>query len=79
MRTSPRLAALGACALACSSAPLPAKVMPLAAQDTYTTRLARAVFPAVAAHPGLAGIHALPDPRRAFASRALLADEDATA
>jgi putative cardiolipin synthase len=53
--------------------------MPLAAQDTDTTRLARAVFPAVAAHPGLAGIHALPDPRRAFAARALLADEDATA
>jgi putative cardiolipin synthase len=74
-RTSPWLAALGAIGLGCSRAPLPkARLMTIAAEDTDTTRLARAAFPAVAAHPGLAGIHALPDPRGAFAARVLLAD-----
>jgi cardiolipin synthase C len=74
-RTLPWLAALGAFALGCSSArPPEAKPMTVAAEDTDATRLAHAVLPAVAAHPGLAGIHALPDPRSAFAARALLAD-----
>ncbi|HXK10225.1 MAG TPA: phospholipase D-like domain-containing protein [Vicinamibacteria bacterium] len=74
-RTSPWLAALGALALGCSKAgPPEATVMTVAAEDTDTTRLARAVASAVAAHPGLAGIHALPDPRAAFAARALLAE-----
>ena len=48
--------------------------MTLAVEDTETTRFARALAPAVTAHPGLAGIHALLDPRGAFAARALLAD-----
>ena len=74
-RTWPWLAVLGALALGCSRAnPPEAKLMTVAAEDTDTTRLAHAVLPAVAAHPGLAGIHALPDPRGAFAARALLAD-----
>jgi putative cardiolipin synthase len=54
--------------------PPEAKLMTVAAQDTDTTRLARAVAPGVVSHPGLAGIHALPDPHGAFAARALLAD-----
>jgi len=37
------------------------------------TPLGRALVPATAAHPGLSGIHALSDPRGAFAVRALLA------
>jgi len=73
-RTWPWIAVLGALALGCSRAnPPEAKLMTVAAEDTDTTRLAHAVLPAVAAHPGLAGIHALPDPRGAFAARALLA------
>ena len=41
---------------------------------TGDTRLGRAVAPAVAAHPGLSGIHPLNDARDAFAARVLLAD-----
>ena len=41
--------------------------------DTSGTRLARAVEPLVAAHPGLSGIHALPLGTDAFAARILLA------
>ena len=37
------------------------------------TRLGRSVAPLVAAHPGTAGIHLLPNPRDAFAVRMLLA------
>jgi putative cardiolipin synthase len=40
--------------------------------DTNVTRLGRAIAPLAAAHPGKAGIHALTDPRAAFAARALL-------
>jgi len=41
--------------------------------DTAATLLGRAVGPRVAANPGKSGIHALPVPHEAFASRALLA------
>jgi putative cardiolipin synthase len=37
------------------------------------TRLGQAIAPLTAAHPGLTGIHALPEPRAAFATRAILA------
>jgi putative cardiolipin synthase len=37
------------------------------------TRLGRGVAPLTAAHPGRTGIHALPEPRAAFATRAILA------
>lgn len=38
------------------------------------TRIGRAIFSTLAEHRGLSGIHALRDPREAFASRMLLAD-----
>ena len=41
--------------------------------DTAGTRLGRALAPGIAANPGKTGIHALPDPRDAFAGRMLLA------
>ncbi len=41
--------------------------------DTSGTRLARAIAPGTAAHPGLSGIHALPLGTDAFAARMLLA------
>ena len=73
-RTSPWLATLGLFALACSQAQPPeAKPVTQAFSDTGASRLGRRVEPAVAAHPGLAGIHGLPDPTDAFAARALLA------
>src|SRR5262245_50897100 len=37
------------------------------------TRLGYACVPLAAAHPGCTGIHALPEPRAAFATRAILA------
>src|SRR4030095_8252515 len=37
------------------------------------TRLDHAIAPLAAAHPGCSGIHALPEPREAFAARAILA------
>ena len=42
-------------------------------QDTDATRLGRMVSPLARAHPGKSGIVSLPDPRNAFAVRALLA------
>ncbi len=42
--------------------------------DTENTRLASALAPRLAEHPGRAGIHPLPDARDAFAARVLLAD-----
>ena len=47
---------------------------PTALTDTAGTRLGRAIAPGVAANPGKTGIHALPDPRDAFAARVLLAN-----
>jgi putative cardiolipin synthase len=41
--------------------------------DTASTRIGRSVAASVAAHPGLTGIHPLPEPRDAFAARALMA------
>jgi putative cardiolipin synthase len=41
--------------------------------ETGATWLGKAVSPHVSEHPGISGIHALRDPREAFASRALLA------
>jgi cardiolipin synthase C len=41
--------------------------------DTEQTRLGRGIAPLIAQHPGLAGIHALPNARESFAARVLLA------
>jgi cardiolipin synthase C len=48
--------------------------MTLAIDDTAGTRIGRAVALRLAQHPDRTGIHALPDPRGAFAARVLLAD-----
>lgn len=53
--------------------PLPARSDTTAAVDTDATTLARALAPAIAAHPGLSGVHALPLGSDAFAARAVLA------
>ena len=42
--------------------------------DPGGTKLATAVEPHVAAHPGYSGLHALPDGRDALAARLVLAD-----
>jgi len=42
--------------------------------DTADTRLGKAIVPAAAERQGKTGIHALPDPRNAFAARVLLAN-----
>lgn len=58
----------------CSTLPaLERREASTAPRDTDGTRLGRAVAPAAAAHPGLAGIHVLADGRDAFAARAVLA------
>lgn len=58
----------------CASLPsLEGRTATSALSDTAETRLGRAVAPGVAANPGKAGIHALPDPHDAFAARVLLA------
>src|SRR5580704_12988959 len=41
--------------------------------DTRDTKLGKALSPKLDAHPGLSGLYPLPDPRDAFAARALLA------
>ena len=41
--------------------------------DTKETRLGRGIAPLVMQHPGLAGIHALPNARESFAASVLLA------
>ena len=56
------------------AAPPKDRVETTALTDTAGTRLGRAVAPGVAANPGKTGIHALPDPRDAFAARVLLAN-----
>jgi putative cardiolipin synthase len=53
--------------------PLDGRVATRALADTHDTRLGHAVAEAVRAHPGKSGIHALPNPRDAFAARVLLA------
>ena len=58
----------------CATLPPPKdRVETTALTDTAGTRLGRAIAPGVAANPGKTGIHALPDPRDAFAARVLLA------
>jgi cardiolipin synthase C len=58
----------------CTSLPsLEGRIATSALADTVETRLGRAVAPSIAANPGKTGIHALPDPRDAFAARVLLA------
>lgn len=58
----------------CASLPsLDGRIATTAPTDTRVTRLGRALAEAVSAHPGKSGIHALPDPRDAFAARVLLA------
>jgi len=75
VRTQAQLAALACLAGACASPrPPEAKAVTHALESTDETRLGRAAAPLVAAHPGQAGIHALPHPPGAFAARALLAD-----
>ena len=66
--------ALLALALWCQEA-RPAEKPPMTSEPTSTeaTRLALAIAPHAAAHPGKTGIYALPDPRDAFAARAALA------
>jgi putative cardiolipin synthase len=68
------VAALASLITGCASLPsLEGRTATSALTDTTETRLGRAVAPVVAANPGKAGIHALPDPHDAFAARALLA------
>ncbi len=58
----------------CATLPPPKdRVETFALTDTAGTRLGRAVAPGVAANTGMTGIHALSDPRDAFAARVLLA------
>ena len=58
----------------CASLPPPQQRTPTSAlTDTADTGLGRAVAPWVAAHPGLSGVHAMPDPYDAFAARVVLA------
>jgi putative cardiolipin synthase len=60
--------------MGCASLPsLEGRAATSALADTSGTRLARAIAPGVAAKPGKAGIHALPDPHDASATRVLLA------
>ena len=59
----------------CATLPPPKdRVDTTALADTAGTRLGRAIAPGVAANPGKTGIHALADPRDAFAVRVLLAN-----
>ena len=66
--------ALAALITGCASLPpLDERTVTSALADTAQTRLGRAVSPGVAANPGKTGIHALPQPRDAFAARVVLA------
>ena len=59
---------------ACASLPpLDNRETSTAFTDTAQTRLGLAVAAGVAAHPGKTGVHALPEPHDAFATRVLLA------
>jgi putative cardiolipin synthase len=63
------------CVVLTGCATLPGEVHPPSSVlgDTGDTRLGRAVAPGVAANPGQTAIHALAEPRDAFAARVLLA------
>ena len=59
---------------ACASLPpLEPRTPSRALADTAQTRLAKALAADVAAHPALTGVHPLPEPHDAFATRVLLA------
>ncbi|HYN62139.1 MAG TPA: phospholipase D family protein [Rubrivivax sp.] len=62
---------LGGCAATMPS--LEGRTASSALADTSGTRLGRALATEAAAHPGKSGIHALANPRDAFAARAVLA------
>jgi putative cardiolipin synthase len=74
-RISARLtAALSVLALACPEARGEARpAMTPGPAGAESSRLAQAIAPLAAAHPGKSGVHALPDPRDAFSARAALA------
>ena len=58
----------------CASAPsLEGRTVTSALEHTEATRLGRAIAPRAAANAGKTGIHAIPEPRDAFAARAILA------
>lgn len=66
--------AFAALVMGCASLPpLEGGVGSVARTDTDGTRLARVLAGDLAARPGLSGIHPLPEPRDAFATRVLLA------
>src|SRR6185503_10460937 len=66
--------ALAACVAGCAGLPsLQGRTATSALTDTRGTRLGEAVESIASQHPGASGIHGLPDPRDAFAARALLA------
>ncbi len=66
--------ALASLIAGCASLPPPeGRTATVALTDTAQTRLGLAVAQGVAANPGKAGIHALPEPYDAFAARILLA------
>ncbi len=66
--------ALASLITACASLPsLEGRTASTALADTSGTRLGRAVASGVDASPGKTGIHALPEPHDAFATRVLLA------
>ena len=66
--------ALAALIAGCASLPpLEERTVTAALPDTAGTRLGRAIAPGVAANPGKTGIHAILEPRDAFATRVLLA------
>jgi putative cardiolipin synthase len=65
---------LGLLVAGCVSAPpLDGRSVTSALDGTETTRLGRAIAPGAAANPGRSGIYAIPEPRAAFAARAILA------
>jgi len=75
-RAASLLVAVGAVIVTgCATLPPPTdRLETTAITDTAGTRLGRAIAPSVAANPGKTGVHALSDPRDAFAARIVLAN-----
>jgi putative cardiolipin synthase len=68
------LAAFVALTAGCASLPPPQQRTESSAfTDTAGTRIGQAIAPLLAAHPGLSGIHAMPDAYDAFAARMAMA------
>ncbi len=68
------LAACVALTAGCASLPPPQQRTDSSAfTDTAGTRIGQGVAPLLAAHPGLSGIHAMPDAFDAFAARVAMA------